>query len=111
MAVKTRQLLDSLDIIIPGHTKSELVNIAIAYLVKSIKDIQDATGQKPKDIMPKIMEELGDIKYEVLAIAVTATDEYNCTLDDFIGINTRGTDSQGADADPAPSEEEKKDGE
>lgn len=102
IAPRPKQLLDSLDIITPGKYKSELINIAIVHLVKTIKDKQDATGMKPKDILPEIIDDLGYMKYDVLLKTVTPKNSNTTTLDQFIEahVNEEGAPKE----EPEPQE-------
>ena len=90
MSRKTRILLDNLSILLPGKNKAEIVNIAISYLVLTVKKIKGGD----KDItytmaLEVILEELAEIDYQELAKTLIPDNKNNTKLDDFIGIAVR----------------------
>lgn len=88
MSQKTRLLLDNLDIMIPGKTKTELINIAVSWLVLTLKRIK--AGDKNvtyTKALEDVLNELAEIDYQELAKTLIPDRRYNTHLDDFIGKN------------------------
>jgi len=95
MSKKTRLLLDNLDILIPGKSKSELINIAVSYLVMRVKEIRGGDKNYTYTMaLDVIIKELGKIDYQELAKTLIPDNKNNTKLDDFIGIELRIKEEQ-----------------
>lgn len=90
MSPKTRILLDNLSILLPGKSKAELMNIAISYLVLTLKKIRGGDKDLTYTMaLETILTELGEIEYQELAKTLIPDNKNNTKLDDFIGISVR----------------------
>lgn len=71
MSERCRQIIDSIDIVVPGYSKSDLVNLAVFFTSAFMSDyIRDTDGSDVKEAVEYIRRFTAEHGYELIQNAL-----------------------------------------
>ena len=97
MSERSRSILDQLSIVLPGYSKTDLMNVSVFWMASSLKDFRDERGLDIKAAFRFMEEHLSENGYEQIrenimsSMKVTSLDRWFDRDSDGV---TEGTDDR-----------------